>query len=213
MGSPDYTWDFLDENNFTHILHSAGIASPEWYRRFPLETIDVSTGLARTLLGYLKGYRDCRMLFFSSSEIYGDPDAAHIPTREDYRGNVDCLGPRACYDESKRLGETLCRIYAERYGVQVVIVRPFNFFGPTMTASDYRVLAKWRQQIRAGQPVTIYGDGQRTRTYCYVDDGLDGCLRALAYGRPGEPYNIGCSGPEIGLSELARRCEAASGYQ
>jgi len=186
------------------ILHCAGIASPQNYRARPLETIEAAVDGTRAVLEVARQVDNVKALYFSSSEIYGDPDAWNIPTREDYRGNVSCLGNRACYDESKRLGETLCRVYAKHFGVHVVIVRPFNFYGPTMRDDDYRMMPNLRRALRDGKPMRIYGNGNQTRTFCYVDDGIEGCLAALLRGRPGEPYNIGCSQPEISMLELAR---------
>ena len=186
---------------FDFILHCAGIASPHYYRAHPLETLDVAvTGLRNVL--ELARHSGARLLFFSSSEIYGDPASSHVPTAETYRGNVSCLGPRACYDESKRLGETLCRIYFEQFGVHTTIVRPFNVFGPGMQATDYRVLPNFASRIKRGLPVEVYGSGRQTRTFCYVVDAIQGFLRVLLNGRAGEPYNIGCPSPEISMLEL-----------
>lgn len=117
---------FYPERPVDYILHAAGIASPYYYRQYPLETLEVATTGLANVLRLAQGHGGCKLLFFSSSEIYGDPDAANVPTREDYNGSVSCLGARACYDESKRLGETLVRIFHEKYGVHGTIVRPFN---------------------------------------------------------------------------------------
>jgi UDP-glucuronate decarboxylase len=195
---------------FDYVLYLAGIASPAHYRALPLETIDAATsGLRRTLeMLQTRGNPGTRLLFFSSSEIYGDPDPKSVPTKEDYHGNVSCLGPRACYDESKRLGETLVSIYAQR-GVSASIVRPFNVYGPGMQHTDYRVLPNFAARIAKGLPLQVYGDGKQTRTYCYVTDAIDGFLRALVLGRPGEPYNIGNPRPELSVLELAEAIGAA----
>ncbi len=145
-----------------------------------------------------------KLLFFSWSEIYGDPDSAHVPTPESYRGNVSCLGPRACYDKSKRLGETLCRIYQQRYGVHTNIVRPFNVFGTGMQERDYRVLPNFASQIAGGRPLTVYGTGRQTRTYCYLSDAIVGFTLAMLRGVPGEPYNVGNPKPELPSSSWWR---------
>jgi len=184
-----------------YVIHMAGIASPFYYREYPLETLEVSITGTKNMLDLARARR-AKFLFFSSSEIYGDPDAAHVPTNESYRGNVSCLGPRACYDESKRVGETLCRIYQQRYGVDTTIVRPFNVYGPGMQETDYRVLPNFASQIVAGRPLTVYGNGKQTRTYCYIADALTGFLLALLRGVPGEPYNIGNPNPEISVLQL-----------
>jgi UDP-glucuronate decarboxylase len=185
------------------ILHAAGIASPAHYRKYPLETLEVATIGLKNSLELAKLNPGCRIAFFSSSEIYGDPDKAHIPTRESYRGNVACLGPRACYDMSKRLGETLIQIYHQHYGVHGTIIRPFNVYGPGMQKTDYRVLPNFGARIMEGLPLQIYGHGDQTRTFCYVTDAIVGFLRVLADGVPGEPYNIGNPTPEISMKDLA----------
>jgi UDP-glucuronate decarboxylase len=150
---------------------------------------------------------NARFTFFSSSEIYGDPDSKHVPTPESYRGNVSCAGPRACYDESKRLGETLCHIYHEKYGVATNTIRPFNVFGPGMQETDYRVLPNFANRIKAGLPLKVYGSGSQTRTFCYITDAMVGFLLTIAKGVPGEAYNIGNPKPEISMLDLVRRIE------
>jgi len=192
---------FYPERPVNYVLHLAGIASPYYYRKWPLETLEVATVGLRNVLELTKG-SSARMLFFSSSEIYGDPDAAHVPTKESYHGNVSCLGARACYDESKRLGETLVRIYQTQFGVQGMMVRPFNVYGPGMQKLDYRVLPNFAAKILAGEPVNIYGTGKQTRTFCYVTDAIRGFLQVLLSGQAGEPYNIGNPKPELSMLEL-----------
>lgn len=199
--------DFEDER-VDFILHAAGIASPAHYRAHPLETLEVATTGLRNSLELAKANPGCRLVFFSSSEIYGDPTEGNVPTPETYKGHVACLGPRACYDESKRLGETLCQIYAQKYGVHASIVRPFNVYGPGMQHTDYRVLPNFAAKIALGETLEVYGDGKQTRTYCYVADAIGGFLRVLLHGRAGEPYNIGNPEPEIPVSVLAARCLA-----
>lgn len=183
------------------VLHLAGIASPFHYRNHPLETLEVATkGLKHVLEFASEG--EARTLFFSSSEIYGDPTPGNVPTPETYNGNVSCLGPRACYDESKRLGETICRIYAEQYNLPVMMVRPFNVFGPGMRQDDYRVLPQIASSIVSKKPFQIYGSGKQTRTYCYVTDAIRGFLQVLLNGRAGEAYNVGNPYPEVSVEEL-----------
>jgi UDP-glucuronate decarboxylase len=185
------------------ILHAAGIASPAHYRKYPLETLEVATTGLKNSLELAKKNFGCRIAFFSSSEIYGDPDTINVPTRESYRGNVACLGPRACYDMSKRLGETLVQIYHQQYGVHGTIIRPFNIYGPGMQKTDYRVLPNFGARIMEGKPLQIYGSGNQTRTFCYVTDAIGGFLRVLMDGVPGEPYNIGNPSPEISMKDLS----------
>jgi len=135
----DIVKPFYPERPVDYVLHLAGIASPYYYRKWPLETLEVATTGLKNVLELAKA-SGARILFFSSSEIYGDPDANHVPTSESYNGHVSCLGARACYDESKRLGETLVRIYHTHFGVKGMMVRPFNVYGPGMQKLDYRVL-------------------------------------------------------------------------
>ncbi len=192
------------------VIHAAGIASPQHYRAHPLATLDSAIRGSRRMLE-LAGEHGARLAFFSSSEIYGDPDPAHVPTRETYRGNVACLGPRACYDESKRVGETLCYIFHHTHGVHTNIIRPFNVYGPGMQEADYRVLPNFASRAKAGRPVSIYGGGIHTRTYCYVSDAIVGFLLVALKGVAGEPYNIGNPTPEVSTLELRERCERALG--
>lgn len=202
----DIVKPFYPERPVDYVLHLAGIASPYYYQKWPLETLEVATiGLKNVL--ELARASNARLLFFSSSEIYGDPDAAHVPTKESYNGNVSCLGARACYDESKRLGETLVRIYHNQFGVPGMIVRPFNVFGPGMQKLDYRVLPNFAAKVIAREPLNVYGTGTQTRTFCYVTDAIRGFLLALLRGIPGEPYNIGNPTPEISMIDLVRRVQ------
>ena len=151
-----------------------------------------------------------RFSFFSSSEIYGDPDAKHVPMQESYRGNVSCQGPRACYDESKRAGETLCYIYHTQNGTATNTIRPFNVYGPGMQETDYRVLPNFASRIKSGSPLHIYGDGTQTRTFCYVTDALVGFFKVFLKGVPGEAYNIGNPKPEVSMIDLAEALKTIS---
>ena len=149
------------------VIHMASIASPTFYRKYPLETIDANVWGLRRLLDFYSGARDLRgFLFFSSSEIYGDPTPDAIPTPESYRGNVACLGPRACYDEAKRFGETLCEVFAKRTGTAITIARPFNNYGPGMRLDDRRLPADLAACIVGGRDIEILSDGSPTRTFC-----------------------------------------------
>ena len=125
-------------------------------------------------------------LFFSSSEIYGDPDPANIPTREDYRGCVSCTGPRACYDEAKRYGETLCVNFARQHGLPVKAARPFNNYGPGLKITDGRVIPDFARDVFAGRDIVMLSDGSPMRTFCYVADAVIGYLKVLVKGQPGE---------------------------
>ena len=198
------------EEGADFIIHAAGIASPYYYRAYPLETLEVATVGTRNVLELAKRC-GARFTFFSSSEIYGDPDPKHVPIPESYRGNVSVAGPRACYDESKRLGETLCYVYHEIHGVATNTIRPFNVFGPGMQETDYRVLPNFAGRIKGGKPLNLYGSGGQTRTFTYISDAVGGFLRTVARGVPGEAYNIGNPNPEISMLELVKILEKVVG--
>lgn len=186
------------------VIHGASIASPTFYRMYPVETIDANIWGLRHLLDFYRGRDTLKgFLFFSSSEIYGDPDAAHIPTDEEYRGLVSCHGPRACYDESKRFGETMCWIYAKQYGMPVTVARPFNNYGPGMRVEDKRLPADFAKCVLEGRDIVILSDGKPTRTFCYVSDAVTGYLMCLLHGEY-DYFNIGTETPETMVRDLAR---------
>jgi len=199
-----------DMGDFQYIIHAAGIASPKFYRKYPLQTIDANINGLRNLLDYSvrqaeRGQPVEGVLFYSSSEIYGDPVANAIPTPEDYRGNVSCTGPRACYDESKRFGETMCVTFARQYGVPVKMARPFNNYGPGLKITDGRVLPDFARDVLSGRDIVMYSDGSPKRTFCYSADAITGYYKVLTKGHPGEAYNIGIERPEISMAELAEK--------
>jgi len=198
---------------FDYIIHAASIASPVYYRKYPIETMDANVNGLRNILDYAKRRADdgkplAGMLYYSTSEIYGDPQPEHIPTPETYRGNVSCTGPRACYDESKRYGETLCVNFAQQYGIPVKIARPFNNYGPGLKITDRRVLPDFCRDVLAGRDIVMLSDGSPTRTFCYITDAIIGYYKILTIGKPGESYNIGTETPEISMRELADRVVA-----
>lgn len=195
---------------FDYIIHAASIASPVYYRKNPLDTMDANVKGLRYLLDHAKFQKESGrapegFLFFSTSEIYGDPDPTMIPTPETYRGNVSCTGPRACYDESKRYGETLCVTYASQFELPVTIARPFNNYGPGLKITDRRVIPDFMKDILEGRDIMMLSDGSPSRTFCYIADAICGYFKILVNGRPGEPYNIGVSKPEITISGLAHK--------
>jgi UDP-glucuronate decarboxylase len=187
------------------IMHAAGVASPVYYMKYPLETIESAVQGSKNLLELARRNKGLEgFLFFSSSEIYGDPDPKAIPTPETYHGYVSSVGPRACYDESKRLGETIATIYQQKFDVPVKIVRPFNVFGPGMKHDDRRVVPMFTYCALNGKPLPVHGDGRQTRTFCYITDAIAGFLKTLLHGQPGEPNNIGNSNNEMSMAQLAR---------
>jgi dTDP-glucose 4,6-dehydratase/UDP-glucuronate decarboxylase len=193
------------------IIHAASIASPLYYRQHPIETMDANVIGLRQLLDHASAKPVESILFFSTSEIYGDPDPSSIPTPESYRGYVSCTGPRACYDESKRFGETLCVSFWQVHKVPVKIARPFNNYGPGLKLSDRRVLPDFFSRILAGQDIELLSDGSPTRTFCYISDAITGYLRILLSDHNGEAFNIGAVEPEISMRDLARLCIDVSG--
>ncbi|AXT23842.1 NAD-dependent epimerase/dehydratase family protein [Phaeobacter inhibens] len=200
----DVTHPLPVREDIDFIIHGAGIASPVYYMRYPLETIESAVHGTRNLLNLATSNKELEgFLFFSSSEIYGDPDPRAVPIKEDYYGNVSTVGPRACYDESKRLGETLCTIYNEHHGVPTKIVRPFNVFGPGMGHNDRRVVPMFTYQALNGRTIPVHGTGLQTRTFCYITDAIYGFLMTLLQGQPGEAYNIGNPDNEISMNQLA----------
>lgn len=197
-----------DMGDFQYIIHAASIASPTFYRRDPIGTMDANVNGLRNLLEYFKQQRDSGkevggFLFFSSSEIYGDPSPENIPTPEDYRGFVSCTGPRACYDEAKRYGETLCVNFAQQYNLPIKSARPFNNYGPGLKITDRRLLPDFARDIFSGRDITMLSDGSPKRTFCYSADSITGYYKVLVKGHPGEAYNIGIESPEISVAELA----------
>lgn len=196
--------------DYQYIIHAASIASPIYYRKHPIETMDANVNGLRRLLEYClqqknngKGVEG--FLFFSSSEIYGNPTPHNIPTPETYPGAVSCTGPRACYDESKRFGETLSVNFARQLELPVKIARPFNNYGPGLKITDRRVLPDFARNVLNGEDIVLLSDGSPTRTFCYVADAIIGYFKILVHGRPGEAYNIGVSEPEISIRELAEK--------
>lgn len=209
----DKNFQFLDgdirlpvitNEKIDYIIHAAGLASPFYYKKYPLETIESAIIGAKNLLELARITKPVSFLFFSSSEIYGDPDQQFVPTPETYAGHVSSVGPRACYDESKRLAETLCMTYHQIYGIPIRIVRPFNVYGPGMKHIDYRVIPTFIYNGLRGKDLPVHDKGIQTRTFCYITDAIVAILKVLISGKSGEVYNIGNDKPEIGMFELAQ---------
>lgn len=200
-----------DIDDFQYIIHAASIASPTYYRKHPIETMDANVLGLRSLLEYCKHQKEISkpvegFLFYSSSEIYGNPSPENIPTPETYYGYVSCTGPRACYDESKRYGETLCVNFARQYDVPTRIARPFNNYGPGLKITDKRVLPDFARDILANRDIILLSGGSPTRTFCYIADAIVGYYKILTKGINGESYNIGTEEPEISMADLATQC-------
>lgn len=169
------------------VIHLASLASPVFYQNHPIKTLKVGALGTHKTLGLAKE-KDAKYLFASTSEVYGDPEVN--PQPEDYRGNVDPYGPRACYDESKRYGESLLRAYRDEHSMDVRVARIFNTYGPHMRIDDGRVIPNFIRQALNGEDLTVYGDGQQTRSFCYVSDLILG-LRRLLETDVQTPVNLG----------------------
>jgi len=192
-----------------YVLHAAGIPSPKHYYNKPIEAIFTSITGTKKLLEYSKKNKS-KFIFFSSSEIYGNPDKKNIPTKETYNGNVSCIEDRSCYDEGKRVGETLCYFYKIKQNVNVSIFRPFNVFGPGMPKNDYRVFPRFFYSIKKNKPITIFKKGRQTRTFCYVTDAVTAMFLVIIKGNQ-FVYNIGNNGPEVNMSMLHKNIEKSIG--
>ncbi|HCS29507.1 MAG TPA: NAD-dependent dehydratase [Spongiibacteraceae bacterium] len=190
------------------IYNLACPASPVHYQHDPVQTTKTSVHGAINMLGLAKR-TGAKILQASTSEVYGDP-SVH-PQPESYWGNVNPIGPRSCYDEGKRCAETLFFDYSRQYGLPIKVVRIFNTYGPRMHPNDGRVVSNFIMQALAGEPITLYGDGSQTRSFCYVDDLVDGLMRMMASpdGFLG-PVNLG-NPAEFKISELAEMAIKATG--
>jgi UDP-glucuronate decarboxylase len=195
--------EFVIDCHVDYIIHAAGIASPVYYTKFPIETMDVGTIGTRRMLELAKKKRVKSFIFMSSSEVYGDPADEFIPTPEDYNGNVSILGPRSCYDESKRFGETMSMAFWRIYNVPVKIIRPFNVYGPGIRPDDYRVLPNFIEHAHRKEPLPIHGEGRHTRSFCYINDAIEAIYKVLFSQANGEAINIGNPDPEISVEALA----------
>lgn len=200
-----FTYVEHDVTEFIHVsgeldvvMHLASLASPVFYRDYPIKTLKVGALGTHKTLGLAKE-KDATYLFTSTSEVYGDPEVN--PQPEDYRGNVDPYGPRSCYDESKRYGESIVRAYRDKHDLDVRVARIFNTYGPRMRLDDGRVIPNFMKQALGGDDLTVYGDGSQTRSFCFVDDMIEGLI-ALLESDVDTPVNIG-NPDERSIQELA----------
>jgi nucleoside-diphosphate-sugar epimerase len=190
------------------IYHLASPASPRGYQDAPIETFKVNSFGTHHLLG-LARKKKAKFLFASTSEVYGDP--LEHPQKESYLGNVSTLGIRACYDESKRFGEMATMVFFREFDLDVRIVRIFNTYGPRMDPQDGRVIPNFVTQAIANKPITVYGDGEQTRSFCYVSDMVEGIIKAMESPRSkGEVFNLG-NPDEYLIIDLAKKIQAALG--
>ena len=192
--TPGFEFEKYDVTNHLHVpgrvdyvLHFASPASPIDYLELPIQTLKVGSLGTHKALGLAKA-KAARFLLASTSEVYGDP-LMH-PQAESYWGNVNPVGPRGVYDEAKRFAEAMTMAYQRYHGLATRIVRIFNTYGPRMRARDGRVVPAFISQALAGEPLTVFGDGSQTRSFCYVDDLIEGIVRLL-FSEIGDPVNIG----------------------
>ena len=212
-GNPAFTfreWDVCRplevEGPVDGVLHLASLASPKDYFKHPIETLEVGSIGTRNMLEIARQH-NAKFLLTSTSECYGDP-MVH-PQVETYWGNVNPVGPRSCYDESKRYAEAVTMAYHRVHGVRTNIARIFNTYGPRMQLHDGRVVPAFIDQALRDQPMTIYGDGTQTRSFCYVDDLVDGLYR-LAFSEERYPVNLG-NPTEMTIREFAERIRRLTG--
>lgn len=210
---PDFEFYHHDVTKFVHvpgeldyILHFASPASPIDYLKIPIQTLKVGSLGTHNLLGLAK-VKNARFLIASTSEVYGDP-LVH-PQNEDYWGNVNPIGPRGVYDEAKRFQEAITMAYHTYHGLETRIVRIFNTYGPRMRLDDGRALPAFMHQALTGQDITVFGDGSQTRSFCYVDDLVEGIYRLLMSDYA-QPVNIG-NPVEITIKDFAEEVVALTG--
>ncbi len=205
FGNENFTFIKHDVTNFIHVpgnvdyvLHFASPASPIDYLQLPIQTLKVGSLGTHKALGLAKD-KGARFLLASTSEVYGDPEIH--PQKEEYWGNVNPIGPRGVYDEAKRFAEAITMAYHRYHGVDTKIVRIFNTYGPRMRLNDGRALPAFVSQALNGEDLTVFGDGSQTRSFCYVDDLVDGIYRLLL-SEENEPVNIG-NPSEITIKQFA----------
>lgn len=204
----DFVSRMTELGPFDLVLHLASLASPKDYLAYPLETLESGSTATRNMLEIALRY-EARFLVTSTSECYGDP--LEHPQTETYWGNVNPIGPRSCYDESKRYAEAITMAYHRKHGLRTNIARIFNTYGPRMKLNDGRVVPAFLSQALEGQPLTMYGDGTQTRSFCYVDDLVDGLCR-LMMSEEREPVNLG-NPQEITLLVFAERIQRMLGTE
>lgn len=203
--------DFSTEDSFDYVLNLASRASRKEWETYPVD-VALSNSLGNYNLINVALKSSAKFLFTSTSEVYGNPDV--FPTPESYVGKIDPLGSRSPYDESKRFGETLVKAYEHQEGLKAIILRIFNTYGPRMRAGEMygRVIDRFLEQAMGGKDLTVYGNGEQTRSFTYVDDTVSAIMRLMERGRTGEVYNVG-SDREISINELAKVVLDVTGSQ
>ncbi len=202
--SHDAALPFSPSSKIDYIVHAAGMSAPAFFLADPLGTIDVNINGIRWILEYAKKNNTESILYMSSGEIYGNPTPENIPTPETYNGNVSTLGPRSSYTSSKRLAETLCFVYFEKYGIPVKITRPFIVYGPGLGISDRRVMADFIRSGLGGKPIEMLSEGLDTRSYCYITDATVAFFELLLSQKNGEVFNVASDLEEVSIKDLAQ---------
>ncbi|SFE08345.1 UDP-glucuronate decarboxylase [Bacillus sp. OV194] len=197
----DNLFPLKEITDIDQIYHLASPASPKYYQQYPFETIEINTIGTKNMLELTKTH-NAKMVYLSTSEVYGDPEIH--PQTEDYRGNVNTWGPRACYDEGKRLGEVFCYLYHSLFGVKIKVARIFNTYSAGLRNDDGRVISNFVNQAIKGEEITVYGDGSQSRSFCYVDDTIRAIMLMMKKDAAnGEIINIG-NPNEITVLNLAK---------
>ena len=206
----DATKPFGFDDDVDFIIHGAGNADPAAIMLQPVETMTANISGTGQLLQYAARHKGCRLLYISSSEVYGKKASAEPYKETDY-GFVDLLNPRSCYPSSKRAAETLCASYAKEYGTDAVIVRPGHIYGPTMTATDSRASSEFARLAMAGKDIRMKTPGNQLRSYCYVADCASALLTVMAKGTTGNAYNISNSKSIVTIRRMAQAFADAAG--
>ncbi len=202
----DVTQPIEENGKFDAVLHLASLASPKDYLEHPIETLESGSTATRNMLQVACANK-ARFLLTSTSECYGDP--LEHPQKESYWGNVNPVGPRSCYDESKRYAEAITMAYHRVHGVRTTIARIFNTYGPRMQLHDGRVVPSFLDSVLRGEPITVYGDGTQTRSFCYVSDLVDGLYRLML---SDERFPVNLGNPlEMTILEFAENIQKVAG--
>lgn len=197
-------FDKLHGKKIDRVINCCGIADPKIYSKYPIECMDISYNGTKNVLQFIREKKIKSSIFYSSSEIYGDPFEEFIPTKEDYNGNCPTIGERSMYDEGKRILETACSVYSRLYDINIKVIRPFNTYSSFMSLKDNRVLPSFMRNILESEPIRLFKPANETRTFCYATDFIEGCIRILLSEKSKfEIYNCGNDSPEISMADLA----------
>lgn len=198
----------IDPGVFNLVFHLASPASPKQYLKHPIKTLQTNAEGTFNLLNWVLSNKKIVVVCASTSEVYGDPEVH--PQKEDYWGNVNPIGIRSCYDEAKRFSEALCQAFLRKHNLDIRIARIFNTYGPNMEIDDGRVISNFINQALTDEDITIYGDGQQTRSFCYVSDMVEGLMRLALYDLKGVVLNLG-NDEEYTIYDIAKKIKKMIG--